>query len=164
MEMTTRTHPPRRSGRLGTVAVATTLLALLLAPASAAAARQQARPLPFGQWVAFDAGTAGTFDAQGLFTFASQTPVRLRVTDGFCRGDRFTVLDHGRRVLTTTKVNVDRDCDRQPFATTGPEGWHDPGYSRGRIILGPGRHRIRIRSLRSPFGGSTGFIEALQVH
>jgi hypothetical protein len=163
MQMTTRTHPPRRSGRLGTIVVAISFLALLLAPASASAARQHPRPLPFGHWVAFDAGAAGTFDARGLFAFASQTPVVLRVTDGFCRGDRFRVLDHGRGVLTTTSVGVDTDCDRQPFATSGPAGWHDRGYSRGRLVLGPGRHRIRIRSLRSPFGGSTGFIEALRV-
>jgi hypothetical protein len=162
MQMTTGTHPPRRSGRLGTIALAITLLALLAAPASASA-RQQAQPLPFGQWVAFDAGTVGTFDAQGLFTFASDTPVRLRVTDGFCRGDRFAVLDHGVRVLTTSNVNVDADCDRQPFATNGPEAWNDRGYSRGRLILAPGLHRIRLRSLRSPFGGSTGFIEVLHV-
>jgi hypothetical protein len=138
-----------------------TLLALPAAPAAASAARQQARPLPFGQWVAFDAGTVGTFDAQGLFTFASDTPVRLRVTDGFCRGDRFSVLDHGVRVLTTSDVNVDADCDRLPFATSGPEAWNDGGYSRGRLTLAPGRHRVRLRSLRSPFGPSTGFIEIL---
>jgi hypothetical protein len=161
MTMTTGTHPPRRSGRLGTIALAITLLALLAAPAAASAARQQARPLPFGQWVAFDAGTVGTFDAQGLFTFASDTPVRLRVTDGFCRGDRFSVLDHGVRVLTTSDVNVDADCDRLPFATSGPEAWNDGGYSRGRLTLAPGRHRVRLRSLRSPFGPSTGFIEIL---
>jgi hypothetical protein len=31
------------------------------------------------------------------------------------------------------------------------------------VRLGPGRHRIRIRSLRSPFGSSTGFIEVIRV-
>jgi hypothetical protein len=138
-------------------------LALLLLPASAAGSKQTARTLPFGQWVAFDAGPAGSFDAQGLFTFRSDTKVLLRVTDAFCRGDRFRVLDHGRRVFTTSNVPVDSDCDRQPFATTGPEGWHDHGYSRGRHVFGPGRHRIRIRSLRSPFGGSTGWLEVLRV-
>jgi len=60
-------------------------------------------------------------------------------------------------------VPVDADCDRMPFATTGPEGWNEAGYSRGRLTLAPGRHRIRLRSLRSPFGGSTGFIEILRV-
>ena len=163
MQMTTRTVPPWRSGRLGTIAVAITFLVLLVAPAPASAARQHPRPLPYGHWVAFNAGAAGTFDARGLFAFASDTRVVVRVTDGFCRGDRFRVLDHGRRVFTTSQAPVDSDCDERPFATTGPEGWHDDGYSRGRHVLEPGRHRIRIRSLRSPFGGSTGWLEVLRV-
>jgi hypothetical protein len=151
-----------REVRAHTVAVAVALGALLAAPASASA-RQQATPLPFGQWTAFDAGLAGSFDAQGLFRFRSDTPVVVRVTDAFCRGDRYRVLDHGHRRMTTSNVPVDTTCAEQPFASTGPEGWHDAGYSRGRVRLGPGKHRIRIRSLRSPFGSSTGFIEVVRV-
>lgn len=144
------------------VAVASALGALLIAPSSADA-RQQATPLPFGTWTAFDAGAAGSFDAQGLFRFRSRTPVIVRVTDAFCRGDRYRVLDHGHRRMTTSDVPVDPTCAEQPFATTGPQAWHASGYSRGRVRLGPGRHRIRIRSLRSPFGSSTGFIEVIRV-
>lgn len=151
-----------REFRAHTLAVAIALGALLALPASAGA-RQQATPLPFGRWTAFDAGAAGSFDAQGLFRFTSDTPVIVRVTDAFCRGDRYRVLDHGHRRLTTTDVPVDTTCSEQPFASTGPQGWHDRGYSRGRVRLGPGRHRIRIRSLRSPFGSSTGFIEVIRA-
>jgi len=153
----TGTHPPR-SGRLGTVSLAVLVLALLISPASAAGAPQRARQLPFGQWVAFDAGLAGTFDAQGLFKFTSRKRVVLRVTDAFCRGDRYRVLDHGHRIGTTSRVRVDTTCSELPFASTGPEGWNSPGYSRVRLVLQPGFHRIRIRSLRSPFGASTGFL------
>jgi hypothetical protein len=134
------------------------LLALLISPASAAGAKQHPRHLPFGQWVAFNAGLAGTFDAQGLFRFSSRRRVVLRVTDAFCRGDRYRILDHGHRRGTTSRVPVDTTCTRLPFASTGPEGWNEPGYSRIRLVLAPGHHRIRIRSLRSPFGASTGFI------
>jgi hypothetical protein len=157
----TGTHPPR-SGRLGTASLATLLIALLFFPASAGA-DQAAQPLPFGQWTAFDAGAAGSFDAQGLFSFRSDTPVIVRVTDAFCRGDRYRLLDHGHRRMTTSNVPLDPTCSEQPFASTGPQGWHDAGYSKGRVRLGPGRHRIRIRSLRSPFGSSTGFIEVIRV-
>jgi hypothetical protein len=150
--------PPLRSGRLGTVSLAMVLLALLISPASAAGAKQRARHLPFGQWVAFNAGLAGSFDAQGLFRFSSQKRVVLRVTDAFCRGDRYRILDHGHRRGITTQVPTDTSCTRLPFASTGPEGWNEPGYSRVRLVLAPGRHRIRIRSLRSPFGASTGFL------
>ena len=144
------------------VAAAIALAALLAVPATADA-RQHATRLPFGQWTAFDAGPAGSFDEQGLFRFTSDTPVVVRVADAFCRGDRYRVLDHGHRRMTTSNVPVDTTCMEQPFASTGPEGWHDHGYSRGRVRLGPGRHRIRIRSLRSPFGSSTGFIEVLRI-
>ena len=153
----TGTHPPR-SGRLGTVSLALLLLALLILPASAAGAPQRARHLPFGQWVAFNAGMAGTFDAQGLFKFTSRQRVALRVTDAFCRGDRYRVLDHGHRKGTTSAVPIDTTCSELPFASTGPEGWNAEGYSRIRLVLQPGFHRIRIRSLRSPFGASTGFL------
>jgi hypothetical protein len=134
------------------------VLALLIFPASAAGAKQRARHLPFGQWVAFNAGLAGSFDAQGLFKFSSQKRVVLRVTDAFCRGDRYRILDHGHRRGITTQVPTDTSCTRLPFASTGPEGWNEPAYSRVRLVLAPGRHRIRIRSLRSPFGASTGFL------
>jgi hypothetical protein len=134
------------------------LLALLLFPASAAGAPQRPRQLPFGQWVAFNAGMAGTFDAQGLFKFTSQKRVALRVTDAFCRGDRYRILDHGHRKGTTSVVPIDTECAQLPFASTGPEGWNAPGYSRIRLVLQPGFHRIRVRSLRSPFGASTGFL------
>ena len=120
--------------------------------------RATARQLPFGQWVAFNAGLAGSFDAQGLFKFSSQKRVVLRVTDAFCRGDRYRVLDHGHRIGTTSNVPIDTTCSELPFASTGPEGWHAPGYSRIRLVLRPGFHRIRIRSMRSPFGPSTGFL------
>ena len=144
------------------MAVAVALGALLAAPA-AADARQQATPLPFGQWTAFDAGPAGSFDAQGLFRFTSDTPVIVRVTDAFCRGDRYRVLDHGHRIGTTSLVPVDTTCSELPFASTGPQGWHAPGYSRIRLVLQPGFHRIRIRSMRSPFGPSTGFISIYRL-
>ncbi len=134
------------------------LLALLISPASAAGAKQRPRQLPFGRWVAFNAGVAGAFDAQALFTFSSRRRVVLRVTDAFCRGDRYRILDHGHRRGTTTWVPVDTTCTRLPFASTGPEGWNESGYSRARLVLRPGRHRIRIRSLRSPFGAGTGFL------
>jgi hypothetical protein len=158
----TGTHPPR-SGRLGTVSLAILLLALLISPASAAGAKQRARHLPFGEWVAFDAGLAGSFDAQGLFKFSSEQRVGLRVTDAFCRGDRYRILDHGHRLAITRDVPVDTLCARLPFASTGPEGWKDPGYSRVRVVLAPGWHRIRIRSLRSPFGPSTGFLRISRI-
>ena len=87
----------------------------------------------------------------------------MRVTDGFCRGDRYRLLDHGRRVLLTSKVAVDTSCQEQPFDTTAPPAWRDPTYSKGKRLLGPGSHRLRLRAFTSPFGGSTGWVEVLRV-
>jgi hypothetical protein len=126
-------------------------------------AEAHARQLPFGRWVRFDVGARGSSDSQGVFRFRTESSVRLRVVDGFCRGDRFRVSDHHRLLFDTSNVAVDATCLEQPFATTGPEAWHDHTYSRGRHRLGPGLHRIRIRSLRSPFGGSSAWIEVLPV-
>jgi hypothetical protein len=138
-------------------------IALLpLAPVPAVAAAD-ARRLPFGTWVRFDVGAQGSLDSQGVFRFRSDTRVRLRMVDGFCRGDRFRVFDNGRARFDTSDVPVDSTCLEPPFATTGPEAWHGHGYSRGRGKLGPGLHRIRIRSIRSPFGGSSAWIEVLPI-
>ena len=85
------------------------------------------------------------------------------MTDAFCRGDRYRILDHGHRLAMTRAVPVDTLCAQLPFASTGPEGWNDAGYSRVRVVLAPGRHRIRIRSLLSPFGSSTGFLRISRI-
>jgi hypothetical protein len=150
--------------RLHATVVGVAALALLpLAPVPAVAAAAHARPLPFGTWVRFDVGAQGSFDSEGVFRFRTETRVRLRVVDGFCRGDRFGVSDNGRALFETSDVPVDPTCLEQPFATTGPEAWHDHTYSRGRRKIGPGLHRIRIRSIRSPFGGSSAWIKILRI-
>jgi hypothetical protein len=147
----------RQATLVGVAALA--VLPLVPVPAAAAASRR----LPFGTWVRFDVGAVGSLDSQGIFRFRSDTKVRLRVVDGFCRGDRFRVFDRGRPLFQTSDVPVDQTCLEQPFATTGPEAWHDHTYSRGRKTLGPGRHRISISSIRSPFGGSSAWIEILHT-
>jgi hypothetical protein len=135
------------------------VLPLVRVPAAAAHGRR----LPFGTWVRFDVGAQGSFDSQGMFRFRTDERVRLRVVDGFCRGDRFRVFDNGRPRFETSNVPVDPTCFEQPVATTGPEAWHDHSYSRGGRTLGPGLHRIRIQSIRSPFGGSSAFLEILRI-
>jgi hypothetical protein len=139
------------------------LVVLPLVPMPAAAATAHGRPLPFGTWVRFDVGAQGSLDSQGVFRFRTDGKVRLRVVDGFCRGDRYRVFDNGRPRFQTSNVPIDPTCFEQPVATTGPEAWHDHSYSRGRRKLRPGLHHIRIESIRSPFGGSSAWIEILRI-
>jgi hypothetical protein len=138
------------------------IVGLVVVP-SAAAAAVPTQHLPFGRWVAFDIGGVGSFDTQGVFTFMSEDPVILRVTDGYCRGDRYRVLDHGHRLLLTSNSPLDPTCDDQPFQTDPVQAWHDATYSKARRRLAPGYHRIHIRSVRSPFGGSTAWLRIVRV-
>lgn len=138
------------------------IVGLVVVP-SAAAAAVPTQHLPFGSWVRFDVGAVGSFDTQGVFTFRSAAPVILRVTDGYCRGDRYRVLDHGHRLLLTSDVALDPECDDMPFLTDPAQAWRDPSYSKGRRRLAPGYHRIHIREVRSPFGGSTAWLKIVRV-
>jgi hypothetical protein len=123
--------------------------------ATAAAARTRLR---FGQWKTFFFGRAGS--SSGPFTFWSRHPVLLRVTDGFCRGDRFRVYDHGFPILLTSKVGIDPSCDDIPRVTRPARAWLDPSYSKGRFLLQPGFHRVRIQAVTSPFGEGGAWLHA----
>jgi hypothetical protein len=156
----TGTHP--WCGRALRAVVWAAAAALVVLPPAASGAVPTQR-LPFGQWVAFDIGGVGSFDSEGVFTFTSDVPVILRVTDGYCRGDRYRVLDHGHRLMLTSDSPLDPTCDDLPFVTDPAQAWQDTTYSKGHRRLAPGYHRIHIRSVRSPFGGSTAWLEALRV-
>jgi len=119
--------------------------------------------LGFGVWTPFQFGPKGSFNEEGAFRFRSGAPVRLRVVDAFCRGDRFRVFDHGVRVFVTTRVPADTEQSCGESAVGNPHvAWNDPSYSRGSLLLGPGSHSIRIQAIRSPFGSGTGFLKAIR--
>ncbi len=138
---------------LSTAAQASPLGDLNGATASSAAT---ATSLAFGRWTGFEFGAAGSTTA--AFTFFSDTPVLLRVTDGFCRGDEFRVMDRGFAIFTTTNVASDPSCDDEPNVGSGPGAWADPSYSKGRFLLQPGFHRVRIHVTESPFGAGGAFL------
>jgi hypothetical protein len=112
--------------------------------------------LAFGVWTEFSFDQTGT--ATAAFTFFSRSPVLLRVTDAFCRGDEFRVLDHGYPIFNTSAVATDPSCDDSPFVGGPWEAWRDQTYSKGRFLLEPGSHRVKVRVTDSPFGGGGAFI------
>ena len=120
------------------------------------AASSTEQPLAFGTWTWFDVGSTGT--STPTFTFWSRTPVLLRVTDALCRGDRFKVYDHGLAIFKTSNAPIDPSCDDTPHLDTGSSAWHDPSYSKGKFLLEPGGHRIRIQIIQSPFGGASALV------
>ena len=116
--------------------------------------------LTFGRWTVFYFGGTGSFD--GAFTFSSPHPVLLRVTDGLCRGDRFRVYDRGSPIFLTSMVATDPSCDDVPFVSSPQRAWEDQTYSKGRFLLEPGWHKIRIQAVNSPFGGGGAWLKAVQ--
>jgi hypothetical protein len=131
---------------------------------SGATARGVGDPkLDFGIWTSFEFGPKGSFNFEGAFTFNSSSPVRLKVVDAFCRGDRFRVFDHGVKVFVTTLVPADTEESCAEGGVGNPhDAWNDPTYSRGSLLLGPGAHSIRIQAIRSPFGGGGAFLKAIR--
>jgi hypothetical protein len=128
----------RNGGQVGTAAVAPT------------------QALAFGRWEVFEVGATGSRSV--IFTFSSDTPVLLRVTDALCRGDEFRVFDRSFAIFNTTSVPVDPSCDDEPFVGAGPQAWADPSYSKGRFLLQPGHHRVRVQITESPFGAAGAFL------
>lgn len=118
--------------------------------------------LTFGQWRDFSFGKTGTWNSDGAFTFHSADPVVLKVTDGLCRGDRFRVYDRGSAIFVTSKVATDPSCDDTPFIFWPSGAWQDQTYSKGRFVLEPGWHKIRIKAVNSPFDGGSGWLKAIR--
>jgi hypothetical protein len=86
----------------------------------------------------------------------------LRVTDGLCRGDRFRVYDRGFPIFLTSKVATDPSCDDVPHVSFPRRAWEDQTYSKGRFLLEPGWHKIRIQAVNSPFGGGGAWLQAIR--
>jgi hypothetical protein len=105
-------------------------------------------------WTSFSwLGTSPT----GPFEFASTRPVVVSVTDAFCRGDQFEVLDSGTPIGTTTSVPV-FGCDDPNLVEDPDVAFQDPSYSHGRFVLGAGSHSITIREITGVIGSGAGFL------
>lgn len=162
-------HVGARRGRSALVVAAMVMAISLVAAAGAdartlgernsqvrLAAKAQGAPLQFGKWTVFDFNGVGSVTI--LFTFQSDVPVLLRVTDAFCRGDEFTVFDRGAPIFGTLTVGTDPSCDDVPLVETGPLAWADQSYSKGKMLLPAGRHRVKMKATESPFGFGSGFV------
>jgi len=108
----------------------------------------------------FWSGGDGSFSGD-VFTFSSPGPTILRVTDDFCRGDRFRIFDNGVLVGDTSEVPIETGCS----AAVGPDAaFANPDvHSSGSFNLGPGAHTIAIQAIVSPFGGGRGYIRVDSV-
>ena len=125
--------------------------------ASGARSNTSAQSVPIGGgWIRFFFGGPGS--VAGPFTFAHQTPVVLSVTDAFCVGDRFAILEGGGVVDVTSTPAVPPTC-KPPFPADQPRpAFYQGLYSAGMVLLPGGTHKITIRASRSPFGSGAAFL------
>lgn len=93
------------------------------------------------------------FNREGPFTFVSDEPVVLCVTDDFAKGDVFRVFDHGVAIGETSFVPSEISPSAGPDAAAA-----DPTYSTGAFLLSPGAHAITIRAIVDPFFGGRGYL------
>lgn len=115
-------------------------------------------------WYAFCFGDVGSpatpgcknqaIDVSGnTFTFASGTPMLLKVTDAFSYGDAFTVYIDGSPFTTPLVAQV-------LGANGNPDlAFADPGYSHGSWLLGPGSHDVDVFALASPYNAGGAYLE-----
>ena len=73
------------------------------------------------------------------WTFASVTPVRFTITDGFLAGDVFDVFDAGLLIGSTPPVPLFGNCGLDPTACVV-----DPSMSHASFLLPAGAHSMTI--------------------
>jgi len=85
--------------------------------------------------------------AEGAFTYSSSGVTHVMVTDDFCRGDAFQVLDNLVSLGTTPLVASDWDGVSCPDndAGIGPDAAYADSYVQSRVLQCIGR-LDRIRS------------------
>jgi hypothetical protein len=108
-----------------------------------------------GGWSTFYWSGAGpVFNSDGPFTFTSSTPVVVKVTDDFCKGDQFMIYDFGVPIGVTSPP-APPVC----LPGVGPDAaYADPTYSSGAFPLPPGPHSITIQVIANPWNAGAGYI------
>ena len=111
-------------------------------------------------WSSFSwSGSANTpAFATPVYTFSSADPTTVKITDAFCRGDRFSVSDNEAPLGDTPAVAVDRECPAPDEVHDPDAAFADPSYSSASFVLGAGTHSLAVKALNNPFGGGAAFI------
>jgi len=107
-------------------------------------------------------GFGGPGPVPGSIDFSHPTNVTLNVTDAFCTGDSFRILDRGRVVLETPRVGNDfPDC--LIYEDDPGQAFLNPQFSHGTAVLPAGSHSLTIEVLDSPYEGGAAFLEVLHL-
>ncbi len=100
----------------------------------------------------------GTF-ADEVYTFESDVPTRLWVTDDFLHGDIFEIFVDDLSIGTTSFAPVTGGGSE-----VGPDAaFLSPLFSSGSFHLAAGAHTIAIQIIANPFSGGRGYLQVLDV-
>jgi hypothetical protein len=127
------------------LALLASLTLILFAPAASASATTNVT-LDAG-WQQFTtAGGIGGTSADGPYLFESNKLTKVTVTDAYCHGDEFSVLDNGAHIGDTSAVPEDlRACPPRFYLSAtvrADASMSDPTFSHGVFYVGPGSHSL----------------------
>ncbi len=104
---------------------------------------------PDAGWQKFqtDGGVGGT-SMDGPYTFWSSALTKVTVTDAYCHGDEFSVVDGRSRLGDTATVPADlRSCSPRFYLSDiarADASMTDPTFSHGTFYLTPGFHSLNF--------------------
>jgi hypothetical protein len=140
---TARTHHPRVLTRLLTLLG---FLALMVFASATPASAATNADLDAGwQQFATEGGVGGA-SAAGPYLFESTKLTKVTVTDSYCHGDEFSVLDNGARIGDTSVVPAELHACPARFylsdTARADASMADPTFSQGAFYVGPGSHSL----------------------
>lgn len=107
-----------------------------------------------GGWQEFIWGEdEDAWNDEGAFTFISESPTSLKVTDLGRTGDRFDVYDNDVLLGTTSPSTPNEDIDP---VFDYEAAYASPLWSSGEFFLEPGSHSITILTVVDPVGMGAG--------
>jgi hypothetical protein len=138
-----RTHHPHALTRL---LILLASLALMVFASAAPASATTTAALDAG-WQQFTTeGGVGGASAAGPYVFESTNLTKVTVTDSYCHGDEFSVLDSGARIGDTSVVPAElRTCPARFYLSDtarADASMADPTFSHGAFYVGPGSHSL----------------------
>lgn len=92
------------------------------------------------------------------WTFTSELPVTVTITDAFFSGNSFELLDEGTLIGSTPSVDIGYSSCGSDIDGSDPAACAlDPNFSHASFDLGVGDHSLTINALDSPFGGGAAY-------